>query len=178
MADLAVRYAEALLMAAKRENALQVIADEIVYLAREFTRSADVFYSPLFPVREQLATVDFVLGDRFHPLTKKFICLLASMRRLGGIGKIADVFITLAHKEMKLIDLYITVFEEVTPEMASEIVKACHKKGLIKQAQPAINLQISQDSNLLGGFIAQCEGIVWDCSLRTRFSDVSRAVLL
>jgi len=177
MADLAVRYAEALLMAAKRENALPEVAEELRFLAREFSQSAKVFYSPLFPVREQLATVDYVLGDRFHPLTKRFVRLLASMRRLGGIGKAADAFIALAHREMKRIDLHIAVFDEITPEMTSELVRAAGDKGLFDpKSREDIDLHITRDKNLLGGFIAECEGVSWDCSLRTRFDDVSKVM--
>ena len=177
MADLAVRYAEALLKAAKRENALPVVAEEIEFLAHEFSHSAMVFYSPVFSVREQLATVDYVLGDNFHPLVKRFFCLLAAMRRLGGIEKIANTFALLAHKEMKRIDLFIKVYDEIDPEMVPELTEAVCKKGLFDPSFLAdISPHISVDKNLLGGFIAECEGISWDCSLRTRLNDASKAM--
>jgi len=218
MADPAARYAEALLMAAKQENAVQIVVDEMGFLAREFAQSASMFRSPVFPVREQLATVEYALGDKFHPLTKRFICLLASMRRLGGIAKITDTFRALAQKDMNKIELRITVHEEATPEMEEKIIQACKKRGLIP-AEQAINadnpvptnhsppvecskhpaspvhnsefripnsefgkfripnselVNFSVDKSLLGGFIAQCEGIVWDCSLRTRHNDITK----
>jgi len=177
MADLAVRYAEALLMAARREGALPVVEEEMGYLAHEFSQSADVFSSPIFPVREQLATLDFVLGEEFHPLTKRFVRLLASMRRLGGIGKVAEIFAKMARKEMKQIDLHITVYEGVTPEKASELVEAACLKGLFdSRRRDRVNLQISEDRGLLGGFIAECDGISWDCSLRTRLNDASKVM--
>jgi len=175
MADLAVRYAEALLVAARREGALQVVMDEMQLLARGFSGNADVFRSPIFPVREQLATVDYVLGDRFHPLTKRFFRLLAVMRRLGGIGRITEAFVKLARKEMRRIDLHLTVSEEIEPEAASELVRAACSKGLFDpRYQEDINLIISEDKSLLGGFIAECEGMSWDCSLRARLGDVSK----
>ena len=177
MADLAVRYSAALLKAARQENALPVVTEEIQLLAREFSQWADVFYSPVFPLREQLATVDYVLGNSFHPLTKRFFCLLASMHRLGGIGKIADIFVKLALKEMKRIDLYITLYEEASPEMASELVWAACEKGLFdSQYRDTINLHISVDKSLLGGFFAECEEKIWDCSLRARLDDMAKVI--
>ena len=177
MADLAIRYAEALLAAAKKENAIPALTEEIRLLAHEFSKCADVFYAPVFPVREQLATVDYVLGDDFHPLTKRFIRLLASMRRLGGIAKIADAFEKLAMKEMKQTDLYITVFEDATPEIASELVQAACGKGLVDpEYQDNINLHLSVDKSLMGGFFAECEGKCWDSSLRARFNDMAKAL--
>jgi len=177
MADLPVRYAEALLMAARREGALPVVTEEIGYLAREFSRSAGEFSSPIFPVREQLATLDFVLGDRFHPLTKRFVCLLASMRRLGGIEKVADTFTKMARKEMKQIDLHLAVYERITPDEASVLVQASCDKGLFdSRERERVNLHISKDSGLLGGFVAECDGISWDCSLRTRLNDASKVM--
>jgi len=177
MADVAARYAEALLMAAKQEKALIVVSEEMEFLSREFAQCADSFYSPVFSIREQLSTVDYVMGENFHPLTKRFFYLLASMRRLGGVVKITDIFITLAHKEMMQIDLYLTVFEEITSETAAKIVRAAGEKGLYDlRYREKLNLHISQDKRLLGGFIAECEGISWDCSLLRRLSDVSKVM--
>ena len=177
MADVAARYAEALLMAAKRENALAVVSEEMEFLSREFALCADSFYSPVFSVREQLSTVEDILGDSFHPLTKRFFCLLASMRRLGGVVKITENFTVLAHKEMNQIDLQLTVFEEITSDMAAKIVQTAGEKGLFDPLyRENINLHITQDNRLLGGFIAECEGISWDCSLNRRLSDVSKVI--
>jgi len=177
MADLAGRYAEALLKAAVRDGALQVVSDEMRFLAREFSQSADVFYTPLFTPREQLATVDYVLGDNFHPLTKRFIRLLADMERLGGIKKIAGAFDRLARKEMGRVDLNLTVYEEAPPEMTSKLVQAACIKGMFGQRDSGdIDLNVSVDKSLLGGFIAECEGIGWDCSLRSRLVDMSKAI--
>jgi len=192
MVDLAIRYAEALLKAARYVDALPVVVDEIEYLAREFSQSAKEFYMPAFTVREQLSTVEYVLADKFHPLTKRFVCLLATMRRLGGIGKIADAFVRLANKDMGRIDLHITVYEEATPETRSELVRAACDIGLPgafgltersndMNAAPAhhregINPIFSVDKSLLGGFIAECDGMSWDCSLRARLADVSKVI--
>jgi len=177
MADLACRYAEALLTAAKNENALPAVLEEMQFLSREFSRSANVFYAPVFSVREQIATVEYVLNDKFHPLTKRFICMLASMRRLGGICRINDVFVKLALKEMKQIDLHITVFEDTTPEMEAELVQAACDKGLFdSEYRENVTSHITVDKSLLGGFVMVCDGISWDCSLRTRFADMSKAI--
>jgi len=177
MADLASRYAEALLTAAKRENALPEVMEEIQFLAREFSQSAKVFYAPVFSAREQLATVEYVLNDKFHPLTKRFICLLAAMRRLGGICRISDIFVRLARREMRQIDLYITVHEAATPEMESELIHAaCDMWMFDPRYLENVVSHITVDKNLLGGFIAECEGMSWDCSLRTRLMDMSKAI--
>jgi len=198
MVDLAGRYAEALLKAAVRESALPVVTEEIQVLAHVFSQRSEAFCSPLFSVREQLVTVEHVLGDDFCPLIKRFACLLATMRRLGGIRRISDAFVRLAHKEMNLIDLYITVYEEPTPDMAEKLIQACYDKGLLGRhkvetqtntkvtpvsssasssaVRHAVNPHISVDKSLLGGFIAEYEGICWDCSLRTRFVDMSKVI--
>jgi F0F1-type ATP synthase delta subunit len=177
MADLAFRYAEALLTAAKRENALPVVTDEMQFLACEFSRSADVFRAPVFAVKDQLATVDYVLGDKYHPLTKRFICLLASMHRLGGITVIADTYVKMALKEMGQIDLYITAYEETTPEMASEIVQGACEKGLFESKyKDKLSLHITADKGWLGGVVAECDGLIGDWSLRTRLLDMSQAI--
>jgi ATP synthase F1 delta subunit len=177
MINLASRYAEALLAAAKRENALKVVAEEMKTLAHEFSGSAGVFSAPVFPVREQVATVSSALGDRFHPLTKRFICLLVSMRRLGGIGRIAAAFDKLARMEMGQIDLFFTVYEEPSPKMEAELIQAAMGKGLFSpDCRENIVIHFEVDKALLGGFVAECGGVNWDCSLRSRLIEMSKVI--
>ena len=177
MADATVRYAEALLLAAKKENALAQVAQDLSSLALEFTQSAALFSAPVFPAREQLATVNYALGDNFHPVTKRFFCLLASMRRLGEIEKIAAAFDKLACKEMGMTDLHLEVYEEESPELKDKLIHAACVKGLFDpQNKKNIRLNYKVDKNLLGGFVAECDGLSWDCSLRTRLVDVSKVI--
>jgi len=181
MVDAAVRYAEALLMAAKNENALAQVTQDLSSLAIEFTKSAALFSAPVFPVREQLATVNFALGDKFHPITKKFFCLLAKMRRLGEVEQIAAAFDRMACKEMGVIDLHMDVFDDSSADETSEIkdklIQAAGVKGLYDpQNKKNIRLNYRVDKSLLGGFIAECDGLSWDCSLRTRLVDIGKLI--
>ena len=177
MADIAIRYAQALLTAARRENALPVVTEDMQAIARGFSGLTDVFFTPVFHVRDQLATVDYVLGDNFHPLTKRFMELLASMRRLGAICAISDDFIRLARKEMKQIDLSLTVYEEASSEQAAALVRSACGKGLFdEQYLDDICIHISVDKSLMGGFIMECEGTSWDCSLKARWGDMEKAI--
>ena len=182
MADAAVRYADALFTAAKKENALTQIAQDLSSLALEFAQSAVVFSAPVFPVREQLATVNYALGDKYHPITKRFFCLLASMRRLGEIEQIASVFDRMVCKEMEMIDLRIEVYADDssadgTSEIKDKLVHAAGEKGLYDQKNKKnIRLNYKVDKGLLGGFIAECDGLSWDCSLHTRLVDMSKLI--
>ena len=192
MVDAAVRYADALLTAAKKENALTQVAEDLSSLAFEFTKSAAVFSSPVFPVREQLATVNYALGDKFHPITKRFFCLLASMRRLGDVEQIAAAFDKTACKEMGVIDLRLEVYADVpsvdvpsaddsstdgTSELKEKLIQAAGEKGLYDQKNKKnIRLNYKVDKGLLGGFIAECDGLSWDCSLRTRLVDMGKLI--
>jgi len=182
MADAAVRYADALLTAAKKENALSQVAQDLSFLALEFAKSTKMFSAPVFPVREQLATVDYALGEKYHPITKRFFCLLASMRRLGEIEHIAAEFDRKACKEMGMIDLHLEVFSDDssadgTSECKDKLIQAAGEKGLYDQKNKKdIRLKYKVDKSLLGGFIAECDGISWDCSLRTRLVDMSKLI--
>jgi len=177
MTDLTVGYADALLKAARHENAVPIVSEEMQYLAREFSQNARVFYAPVFSVREQLATVEYILNGHFHPLTKRFMCLLASMRRLGGIVKITDAFVELVTKEMRKIDVYITAYDELLPDLESDLIQTACGKGLFdSQYLPNIEIHTAVDKDLLGGFIAECDGISWDCSLKTRLLEASKVI--
>jgi len=187
MADAAVRYAGALLAASKKENALTQVAEDLSSLAFLFAKNAAMFCAPVFPVREQLATVNYALGDKYHPITKRFFCLLASMRRLGEIEQIAAAFDRMACKEMGIIDLHLDVYADDsstdgtsadgTYEIKDKLVQAAGEKGLYDQNNKKnIRLNYKVDKSLLGGFIAECDGFSWDCSLRTRLVDMSKLI--
>jgi len=177
MADYAVAYAGALLLAARRENAVLAVEEEMGYLAAEFAGSAGEFDAPVFPLREQLAVLESVLGDKFHPLTKRFVILLASMRRLGCIIRITDEYIALARKELGRIDLNVTAFEAVTPETAPGLVRSAGEKGLFDiDRLDSVCLNVECDKSLLGGFIAECCGIAWDCSLKAKLRELSKVL--
>ncbi|MCL2174711.1 MAG: F0F1 ATP synthase subunit delta [Treponema sp.] len=177
MVDAAVRYADALLTAAKKENALEQVAQDLGSLAIEFAQSSAVFSAPVFPVREQLATVNYALGDNFHPITKRFFCLLASMRRLGEIENIAAAFDRMACKEMGVIDLRLDVYSDVPSEIKDKLINAAGDKGLYDpKNKKNIRLNYKVDKSLLGGFIAECDGLSWDCSLHTRLVDMGKLI--
>jgi len=177
MADASIRYAEALFTAAKKENALSQVSEDLNSLSPEFAKSAAIFSAPVFPVREQLATVNYALGEKYHPITKQFFCLLASMRRLGEIENITAAFDRMACKEMGVIDLRMDVYSDESPEIKEKLINAAGAKGLYDpQNKKNIRLNYNVDKSLLGGFIAECDGISWDCSLRTRLVDMGKLI--
>jgi F0F1-type ATP synthase delta subunit len=173
MSDTALRYAEVLLTAAKHENALTTITEEMRTLTLGFSGCSKVFSSPVFPVREQLSTVDAVLNGKFHPLTKRFICLLVSMRRLGEIEQIAEIYDEIARRDMGQINLHLTVYEEPAPEMAQMFIQAARENGLVSPDYQDVNIRFTVDKSIMGGFIADCDGKSRDCSLRSRFMELS-----
>jgi len=179
MVDTAVRYAEALLIAAKQEDALAAVTEEMRILAQGFSPYAGVFSAPVFPVREQLATVSFVLDGNFHPLTARFVTLLGSMRRLGDIGRIAAAYDKMARREMGLIDLNLSVYAETAPGLAPKLIRAAVEKGLLAPdcREQDVELHSEVDESLLGGFVMECDGISWDCSLRARLAEMSKMIL-
>jgi F-type H+-transporting ATPase subunit delta len=177
MSDAGLLYAEVLLTAAKNQNILTAVAEEMKALSLGFSGYAKMFSSPVFPVREQLAAVDAVLDDKFQPLTKRFICLLVSMRRLGEIEQIAETYDEIARREAGQVDLHMTVYDEPAPEMIPDLVSAACEKGLFSPVyRENINIRFTADKSILGGFIADCDGKSWDCSLRTRLAEISKMI--
>ena len=175
MIEAAIRYAEALLAAAKLEKALETVTTEVRLLSCVFSFGAELLSAPVFPVKEQLRVIDFVLGNDFHPLTKRFFCLLASMHRLGDIEPIASSYDELVRKEMGQVDMQLTVYAEIPAEMEAELIEAAGKKGLFDwECRENINVHINFDKALMGGFVAECSGLSWDCSLRSRLNALVR----
>jgi len=98
------------------------------------------------------------------------------MRRLGEIEKIAAAFDKMACKEMGMTDLHLEVFND-SLELKDKLIHAAGVKGLFDpQNKKNIRLNYKIDKDLLGGFVAECDGLSWDCSLRTRLVDVSKLI--
>lgn len=177
MADASLRYAEALLAAAQQENALAIVTKEMRALAHAFAPVAATFRAPVFPACEQVSVVNEALGNDTHPLTKRFFVLLAERRRLGLLPRIAALFDRMACKALGEVHLYLTVYAATRPEMIPKIIEALGRKGLFDPVHKEnVKLHIEVDSRLLGGFIAECDGITWDGSLRSRLVDLSKVI--
>jgi len=63
----------------------------------------------------------------------------------------------------------------IDSDEVDKIVQAAQKKGLIEStSRDKLYLDIKLDKSILGGFIAECNGLTWDCSLRSRFNSISK----
>jgi hypothetical protein len=75
------------------------------------------------------------------------------------------------------INLYLTVYAETPPELVPRLIRAAGEKGLFDLGhQNKVKLHIETDKALLGGFIAECGGLSWDCSLRTRLVELTKVI--
>lgn len=177
MVDIDARYANVLLKVALAENSASEVAEDMSLLRQGFSACAESFNSPIFTVKEQTDTVACVLDGKLHPLTMRFMYLLASMRRLGNIARIAAVFEHLSNKAAGFTELTITYCESLPKETEAALIKAAQSKGLIKaRAADKLKIYKKADKGLLGGFVMECDGISWDSSLRTRLTDMAKTM--
>lgn len=177
MNDVSVRYAVALKTVALKINEVNLVAEEIGQLAIILQPFIKTFSSPVFSVKKQTQIITSVLKDKCHPLSLRFVNLLVANRRLGDIKQISDTFKFLLEKETGLINLHFKVFYEPEPETIEKLIKATEKIGMYKQTEPKnIKTHFEVDKTIMGGFIAECDGFSWNCSLSTRLLNVTKYI--
>jgi len=86
------------------------------------------------------------------------------------IEKIAMQFEKLAEKDFAQTQIIITVFSE--DDDVQEILGAAKSKGIVTSTDA--NILTKVDKSIMGGFILECDEIVWDCSVRKRMLEMQR----
>jgi len=167
MSGLAARYAGALFDLAKGKGLLDETAADLLKLSVAYDESPDLRRLVSSPISSRVdqARVMEVLAEKLEltGLTKNFVGLLASSRRLLVLRQIIENYVVLRSQERGEIPAEVVSSVELTPVQQTrleEILKRAIGKDI------AINFQI--DTNLLGGLMVKVGSLMVDGSLRNK----------
>jgi len=172
---LAGRYALAVFELAQEEKAVESVAGDFAALKRLMMESPDLtrlIRAPVFSRDEQAAGMNGVMHRmEASTLTRRFILLLASKRRLFALADIIRAY------ERLVANLRGEVSAQVAsarPLSESEVVelKAILKSRLSRE----IRLDAKVDPSLLGGLIVKVGSRMIDSSLRTKLEGMRTAM--
>ena len=167
MSGLAARYAGALFDLAKAKGLLDETAADLVQLSVAYDESPDLRRLVSSPIsrRADQARVMNVLAEKLElaPLTKNFVGLLASNRRLLALRPIIENYVTLRSRERG--EILAEVISPVELTSVQQTTLAEILKGAIGK-EIAIKFQI--DASLLGGLIVKVGSLMVDGSLRNK----------
>jgi len=172
---LAGRYALAVFELALEEKALDSVAKDFAALKQLMAESPDLtrlIRAPVFSREEQAAGMNGVLHRmEASALTRRFILLLASKRRLFALADIVRAYESLVAKQRGEMSAQVTSARPLSENEATEL-RAILKSKLSRE----IKLETKVDPSLLGGLIVKVGSRMIDSSLRTKLEGMRMAM--
>ena len=173
MEEIARVYADALFRAAKEEDKLDTIHDQL----NEFTdaiegdRDLQLFlFSPYFSAREKKEGLGKAV-DGAEPELLNFLELLAEKHRVPAIFRIRRQFEAMWAKENKRLEITVTSAVELDPQISERI-----GAEIEKQTDRSVELRSNVDDEILGGIVLQVGNMVLDASIRNRLEKLRRSI--
>ena len=168
-AGLAGRYALAVFELAQEERAIAAVTADFAALKQLMAESPELtrlIRAPVFSREDQAAGMNGVLHRmEAAPLTRRFILLLASKRRLFALADIIRAYSSLVAKHKGEISAQVTSARPLSDGETAEL-KAILRSKLSKD----VNLETRVDPSLLGGLIVKVGSRMIDSSLRTKLN--------
>lgn len=173
MEEIARVYADALFRAAKEDDRLDVVREQL----REFTEALDdspemrlFLFSPYFSSQEKVEGLHKALGGADEHV-QNFLELLLEKHRMPVIFRIRRVYEEMWAKENKRLEVTVTSAVELDPQVAEKI-----GDEIEKQTGQAVELESRVDDKILGGLVLQVGNMVMDASLRNRLEKLRKNV--
>jgi len=172
------RYAGVLFTSASQVEALFTVYEDILYIKniysnsesfKLFTQNAGVGSREIKLFNEALQS----LGD-FHPLTIKFLEVLAENKRLTFISGIADRYVKLYQQFNKEEKIIIISAEQLNGSEESEVLEALKQNPL--NAGKDFQLEFQIDETIQGGLQMYTETEFMDMSLASRLDKLRNEV--
>jgi len=169
---LAGRYANAVFELARDQKAVDAVSTDLAGLRRAIETSPDLarlVRSPVFSAEDHAKALKAILEKMgAHPLTIKFVLLLAQKRRLVVLNQIITAYESLVAKSRGETEAEVTSARHLQDDEIAEL-KAVLKSKLGKE--PRLHSRI--DPTLLGGLIIKVGSRMIDSSLRTKLEGLA-----
>ena len=173
---LASRYAKSLLDLAIEKNCLEdtlkdiQLLDSVCRLSSEFE---SMLRSPVNRGDKKLAVINAVVSDRLHELTKKFIALLGVKGRESNMPEIVTAFIEQYNALKNIRTVNLTTATAMDEKMKNAMLTR------IAGFMPGdtVDLKTKVDDRLIGGFVLEIEGKLFDASVRKKLNDIKANIV-
>jgi F-type H+-transporting ATPase subunit delta len=173
MEEIAEVYSRALFEAAKENDVLDRVHDEVGEFADALSedRNLQVFlFSPYFTSEEKKDGVRRIVSDADERLVN-FLELLAERHRMPVLFRIRDSFDAMWAEENKLLPVTVTSAVELDEGLVSDI-----GERIQEQTGRRVELASTVDPEVLGGLRVQVGNMVLDATVRNRLERLRKLV--
>jgi F-type H+-transporting ATPase subunit delta len=171
--EIAEVYSRALFEAAKDNDVLDRIHDELAEVDDAFSEDRDLrlfFFSPYFGSDEKKEGVAKVVSGADERLVN-FLELLAERHRMPLLHRIRRQFDTRWAEEHQLLPVTVTSAVDLDKSLVSDI-----GKRIEDQTGRKVELSSNVDPDVLGGLVVRVGNMVLDASVRNRLEQIRKQV--
>ena len=172
---LARRYAKALFVVGKEENALDDYADTLQGFAMLYASTPEVvdgLTNKMYPadVRAQVMA-EIVKSAGVSDIMANFLNLLAEKNRADVLPEIAGAFQAMVDEERNICQGVVVSAKELHPDMQEKA-----KETLEKITGKQVVLKTEIDESIIGGIIAKVGDLVLDGSIKTQLEGLKESI--
>ena len=174
MEGLARVYSEALFSAARGQDRVDLIKDQLGQLADALEEQRELhlfFFSPLFSTREKKDGLERMLAGA-DELFVNFLKVLIDNHRMAVIFRIRKQYEALWQDEHRLLPVEVTSAVQLDDEIAGQI-----RERIEQQTGRTVELTRTVDDGILGGLIVRVSNMVLDASIRNQLERLRRQVV-
>lgn len=170
---LATRYAKSLLGLAQEQNVLEPVLEDMNMLTELCTKSPDftlMLRSPVIKGEKKLSIIKAIIGGKLHALTEGFITLLVKKGREFFLPEMAQAYVTQYRALKNIHSVQFTTAVKIDETLKQEILK----KIAASLKEGSIDLQMNVNEHLVGGFVLEVGGKLFDASIRRDLNDIKK----
>lgn len=171
------RYAKALFDEASKEGSLDLIYADLGVITATLKSSKElkaVFKSPIIQSHKKLTITAQIFSGKVNAITEKFLQLLVEHGREVFIQDVIAAFVKLYNESKGISEVTVTVASELDAASEQKIV------DFIKATSGYPNVKINKktDTAILGGFIVDFGGKLYDNSVRHKLNKIKKEISL
>jgi F-type H+-transporting ATPase subunit delta len=173
MEEIARVYADALFEAARDQDKLDVVHEQLDQFADAVAADRDLqvfLFSPYFSSAEKREGISRAVSGA-EPELLNFLELIAEKHRMPAIFRIRDQYDELWAEANKRLEVTLTSAVELDPKIVERV-----GKEIERQTDRTIDLRSEVDEGILGGLRLQVGNMVLDASLRNQLERLRKEV--
>lgn len=175
LSGLARRYAAALFEAAKGPNAVDSVESDlglITYSLDEVPRLREMLVHPLIPVARKKELVAEIFKGKIQDITLDFLFLLVDKQREEIVTDVETEYVNLANEYRNIATVQVTSAVPLTADEQAQL-----REKLAKFTGKTVELELSENPELIGGLIVQIGDTVIDGSVKGYLASLREKLL-
>lgn len=174
MTHIPGRYAQALFEASESLGCTRETEADLPAVAQLAEQCSHYLNNPFVDNDEKVAALKDLLADKICPLTFEFIQLMIRRRHLRHLPAVVMAYEKLCDILYGILSIRLRVPFMPGPDTFERLWEKLVSVGMIPEKNAdKIKIQYETEPDLIGGFIAQGNGMIIDASIRSVLSKLS-----